>query len=61
MPEGRPCIERVVGGMLLPLLLMTEWLLLGVRPLESGTGVVFLGLFGICGICNLRVLRSCGS
>jgi len=41
-------MEQVVGGIFLPLLLMTEWLLLlGARPLESGTGVDFLLLFGI--------------
>ena len=47
MPERRPCIERVVGAMLLPVLLMTEWLLLDVRPLEPGADADFLPLSGI--------------
>ena len=42
-------MERVVGGMLLPLLLGPEWLLLGVRPLEPDTDVDFLPLSGIFG------------
>jgi hypothetical protein len=40
-------MERVVGGMLLPLLLLTEWLPLGVRSWGLETGVMFLFLFGI--------------
>jgi hypothetical protein len=42
--------------MLLPLLLMPEWLLAGVRPLELGADVNFLPLSGICGGRWMRML-----
>jgi hypothetical protein len=59
--DGRACIERVVGGIFLPLLLMTEWLLLVARPFESGTGVDLLLLFGIGDKRYVRLARSCSS
>ena len=56
MPGRRPCIERVVGGMLLPLLLMPEWLLVDARLLEADVDVGFLPLSGICGERCMGVL-----
>jgi hypothetical protein len=49
-------MERVVGGTFLPLLLMTEWLLLDGRPLEPDADVDFLPLSGICGERCMRLL-----
>ena len=62
LPERRACIEWVVGDMLLPLLLMLEWLLLDARPLEPVADVEFLPLSGMCGkrrvgtMCEVCVL-----
>ena len=48
--------------MLLPLLLMLEWLLLDARPLEPVADVEFLPLSGMCGkrrvgtMCEVCVL-----
>lgn len=45
--RGCCCIERVVGGMFLPHLLVTGWLLLtGSRP-KMDAGVLCLLCFGI--------------